>query len=1236
MSRPIDRVICRIPNLFPALLVLISLGVLPSSHHALETVRAFSILLVTPVLMPLCGLLSQKLASGGRRLFRLSVGMVVLYCAMSVLTFWAKAAGKGQAFQIFTHVGAPWFFLVAAQCHMLANGLEWLSLRTGWKKRVLYPIIVALSVLSGYIPLYRDILCSGRLTLCLPLFLIGRWMDPYALSMSLKNNRRLKPMGVGLLVLLLGLCWWKTGLILSLSNALLGTVRYAKPEAWGYGVLGGVVRLVQILGGGFVTLCLLSLTPDQKIPVLSHMGRRFYVGYFFHAPVIYLLSAWMNNGSLVIDLLRMALIVLLPLLLSTSTFQYPVRRFAMAITALLMDGDDRSREGNPAPAFWFFCLAFGMLASMYVSVLVSKGKTFIWRPDGEDLYVTIMYYTRDYILGVLNTLFTTGQFVLPQFDFSIGQGAGVLSVLHVNPFFLLAILFPKSMLEQVYGFYAIGQLFIAALAFRYFVSYLGIRKDLPVWLGALTYAFSGFCIFTAGKHIYFITYMVIGLPLLLAGCERWLQQRKWGLFVSVVVFLFLGGYYYTWMDSILMAIYLIVREIHLYRPNIKKMLADCFQLLGLYLWGFGMSMVLVLPAMSNLFSSSRAPDAGNTETRLLVNGYFAQRVLQCLFSVLPDGSNWTRLGLIGLMLTAFVVLFLRIRKREWAQLRILVVLLGLFLFIPIMGSIFNGFGYTTNRWCYGISLLCAVIFAVVFPHLHTLSEKEKSVSIIMTLLYCAATLHFNPGQETRFSVVMLVGATAAVLVANRLPSKKQAESLLALVTVFALLVNCGYFYKAFDGENADAYLKNGKGLEKYTASPEAAATDLEDELYRVELPANRNNTFCLTGGNGTSTYWSVLDGTEVNYYLDFELDSVRQVYSLWGLDERADLCAIASVKYYVGSNEAQVPYGFTEYREDFASGKTIYQNQYALPFGYTYTSFISREDYDDLTPIQRQQALLQGAVIETENEGTVAQSLDQIYPSLNERKVAWELTETDGVELENGSTFHATQRDATATLTIHGYPDCETYLCMKGLRFEGRGGEASLMVSDGQMSKKGKLYQAGGLYAFQRAGTTWNVGYHETPLTTIELKFENTGYYMVDDISVYCLPMSDYTAQVTQLGENTLQNVRETLNGGLTGSIELNETRLLAFSVPYSVGWELLVNGQPASLMRVNGMYLGTILNPGKYEVELVYHAPGIIPGAAISGVSFVALFAYGIFFWMKKHSVSSVAAKEQGLGNRQ
>lgn len=1223
MSRPIDKTLLRTANLLPFLLVFCSLGLLPSSHHSLEAVRAFSMLTVTPVLLPLCGLLSQKLSATVRRMSRQTVGFLVLYCAMSVLVFWAKAAGHGEAFQLFTKIGAPWFFLVLAECYALTEVLEWLSIRYGCKKRILYPIILGLSIFSGYLPLYRDILCLGRLTLCLPLFLMGRWMDPYTLSNILKEKHYLKALGILCVGGVFAASWLNTEQLLDLLPQLTATASYgASGKPW-YICCAGLIRGLQLFGGAVLTLSLLSLSPDRTIRPLTSIGKRFYIGYFFHAPVIYLLAAWVNNGTAAVGILRMLLAVILPLLLCNRYAQYPVRRLAMSVTALIIDNEEeRRRSDRPSPAFWLFVLCFGVLISMYASVLVGKGKTFIWKPDGEDLYLTIMYYTRDYILGVLKTFFTTGRFVLPQYDLSIGQGAGILSVLHVNPFFLLAILFPKAMLEQVYALYALGQLFLAGIAFAFFGRLLGVKRELPLWLGALTYCFSGFCIFAAGKHIYFVTYLVLGLPLLLCGCERWLQKRKWGLFVATVVFLFLGGYYYTWMDSLLMAIYLVVRELHRHRFNLKKVLPECFQLLGLYLWGFGLSMVFFLPAMSNLFGSSRAPTAESEAHSLFVTSTFARKVIFAFTNVLPDGPNWTRLGFVGLLLPMLTVLFIRLRRRDWAPLRALAIILGVSLFLPIMGSLFNGMGYTTNRWSYGIALLNSVIFAVVFPHLTSLKKGEQAAAAAVTAIYCGYVLYFNRSQQYKLSVALLMGAMVCVVIACRMTDKKLAERLLALVTVFALLVNCGYYYRWHKGENAAAYVKNGEGIAKYTSSREAAATGLEEQPYRVELSSNRNNTFCLTGGNGTSTYWSVLDGTQVSYYLDFDLDTVRQIYSLWGLDERASLCATASVKYYVGDNEEQIPYGFTEYGTDEASGMTIYQNQYALPMGYTYTNYLSRSEYEKLTPLQRQQALLQSAVIEDEDLEQV-KHMTPVRLHLTDKNPQWSLRSAKGVELTD-SGFHVTKANAVAELRFEGEPNSETYLAIDNFAYSGKAGEASVLVSAGSVSKKGKLYSEGGLYAFQRHGMTWNVGYHEEGITSLTIAFDSVGDYTFDSLSVTCLPMGDYIDSVTQLRETVLEDVHETLNGGIIGRIHTTDEKLLVLSVPWSKGWTLTVDGQEAELLQVNGMYMGTMLRAGEHSIELTYHAPGIVIGATVTGISLVGLLGYGVFWlMMRKHNKS-------------
>ena len=148
---------------------------------------------------------------------------------------------------------------------------------------------------------------------------------------------------------------------------------------------------------------------------------------------------------------------------------------------------------------------------------------------------------------------------------------------------------------------------------------------LPVLTGAVIYACSGFVIFTAAKHIYFMTFFVIYLPLILAGCERWLRQRKWGTFVVMIFLAMIGGYYYAFVNTLLMAIYLVIRQISVHKTRFKVIFKELFQLVGLYLWGFALSLVIFLPSVVGFFSSSRSDVSKSAFDLFYKVGYYTNK-----------------------------------------------------------------------------------------------------------------------------------------------------------------------------------------------------------------------------------------------------------------------------------------------------------------------------------------------------------------------------------------------------------------------------------------------------------------------------------------------------------------------------------------------------------------------------------------------------------------------------------
>jgi uncharacterized membrane protein YfhO len=390
-------------------------------------------------------------------------------------------------------------------------------------------------------------------------------------------------------------------------------------------------------------------------------------------------------------------------------------------------------------------------------------------------------------------------------------------------------------------------------------------------------------------------------------------------------------------------------------------------------------------------------------------------------------------------------------------------------------------------------------------------------------------------------------------------------------------------------------------------TPEMAAKKLKDDsFYRIEVAPTRTNRFALSGKNGTSSYWSALPGKMSDFYRNFELASVRQSYALWGLDGSTALTALASVKYDLSQDESgeSVPYGFEQTGTVKAKKNSylVYTNRYALPLGYTYSAGMTQADFLALNPVERQQAMLQCAVLEQLPEG-----LAQQQPELTLRHLDYSVTQMDGVKSKDGRTFDAAA-DGSITLEFEPVPDSETYVYLSNVKSNKR---SDLTVSSGEVSRKTSLHKQSSIHYFPREGISFNLGYSEAGRKTCKITFASKGKYSFDT-DVYALPMEDYVRHVTQRREQVLEDIRLDTDA-VSGVLTLDQPRLLVLTIPNFGGWSATVNGEPAPLLEVNTMYMGLMLDAGEYDIRLEYHMPGLQQGLMISAAAALAIIAYAI-----------------------
>ena len=69
-----------------------------------------------------------------------------------------------------------------------------------------------------------------------------------------------------------------------------------------------------------------------------------------------------------------------------------------------------------------------------------------------------------------------------------------------------------------------------------------------------------------------------------------------------------------------------------------------------------------------------------------------------------------------------------------------------------------------------------------------------------------------------------------------------------------------------------------------------------------------------------------------------------------------------------------LPYGFSKYKDYSTETNeyTIYKNDYPLSIGYTYDKYIDNEEYEKLSAIEKQQVMLEAAVLDTKNVKSLA------------------------------------------------------------------------------------------------------------------------------------------------------------------------------------------------------------------------------------------------------------------------
>ncbi|MBT9903641.1 YfhO family protein [Anaerostipes hadrus] len=889
------------------------------------------------------------------------------------------------------------------------------------------------------------------------------------------------------------------------------------------------------------------------------------------------------------------------------------------------------REKERKYCYGMYTLLFLMMSMAAFLPFFMQGKSFVWGAGVEDglsqHFSALAYYgelLREFVKNLI-----AGHPKLTMWNMSLGYGADVIATLNYyaigDPLNLLYGFIPVKYTEIMYNFMILFRMYLAGIAFILYARKMRKRTYGTV-IGALVYVFCGFCFRLGLRHPFFLNPMIY-FPLLCLGIEKIYQKQKPYLFIVMICVSAISNYYFFYMLTIFSVIYAWIRFYkYTEKDRIKNFFLTILKFGGYYVLGICMAAVILIPSVIGFLGNGRYGSGTDWRTLLIYPGKYYLMFLENFVGYGNVGSN-TNTGYLPIV--GIVVLFTLFSKRMKHKKYCLAFLGSVVaLIFPIFGYVFNGLSYANNRWAFVLSFIVALLTAEMYPRLFIMTKRQKIgigagiglyIILCMVISVSGGKMLKNPGIMA--ACIMMVVFYAAFLIFQKMEYDSRTRSA-RIVTVVLLLISVGiHGYYRFNTDQyayANEFLNQGTALKELRTENITMLKNVKDSsLYRVHAEGYRYKNYGLINDlNTISGYYSITPKCVTDTVNSYETLGMQYADKYKGLDQRIGLLSLSGVKYMtipkekkIGKDQitaADVPYGMKKVKQN--GDITLYKNPYALPFGYGYDSYITQEQYEKLNGVEREQAMLNGVVL---NEKTQKNTLNHIKNAKDKNISVTTISDND-ISSSKGKKY--------CKITVPVEKDKETYLYFKNLEYkgkikvnnkfllEGKKGTSSILVSDNDVQQKIHIQNPTNPYYFGRKDYMVKLNHHTSKSKeTVRLDFQVPGNYEYDDITLITVKKQNTFHKLENLKKYPLKNI-EYKENAFKGNFKTDKERMLCITIPYSDGWSAKVDGQNVKIYKANGMFMGILMTPGEHKIELNYMTPGLKMGVVLSLAGWIAL----------------------------
>ena len=831
-------------------------------------------------------------------------------------------------------------------------------------------------------------------------------------------------------------------------------------------------------------------------------------------------------------------------------------------------------------AFLLPCLIM-LLLCIFLKITPFGEKTFLIN-DMWGEYADYMAYFRSILSGE-NDLF---------YSFSKSLGDDLLSLLAfyvINPLNWLVCLFPPERLPLAVSILVILRYGIAGLtASVYFVK----RRNCgySALLFSTCYALMSFHIVNAENTN--LRESALLLPLVFLGLENLIENGSWRTYVLSLAGAIFLNFYSGYQICIFVCLYFLFYYFGLEkRPPFFKIL---FRFLTLSLLAAGLCAFLLIPVVMQLQNGPKTFDPSLLEMKINMpwTGLFGKFLADAydVEQFKAEGLPNLYTGLIIFLLLPLYFLNHEISVRKRRLTAALFVCFILVLQINPLNLALHGFnipGWWPYRYSFIIcfSLLCTAQES--FSHrkgLHGYAFFVTAFLSVLLIVFLGIKKYdwMTPDSLKLNSILLLV--LLFILCLRTFRRNTWLEASLFILTMIELFLNAShvlFINTAYERSNTvNAYINY------YSANQPVfdAIRNTDTSFYRTEKSHYRTaNDPMLFGYNGITHYSSTLNKNVMAFLprLGFRYYPYRFLY--WeGSDIAAD--SLLGIKYLVSEYNVAKPYP-----KLFSEGKyTVYENPYALPIMFTASEkILDADDFSGNGGFELQNRLFS---LLTGEESKVFLPAKVSGPVSNDLSTESSSSDVCWLEAEEipGSLSWNIQTESNDTLYAF-FPAENIY-------------PVSLTLNDRPYG----YYYDNFSYHILRLGSFENEEALSLTMTPLEKKVclaEQQFYY--EDLDAL-----EHAVNILRRDDTELHKIS---SSHLEGSFTASADKMLFFSIPYSEGWTIKVDGEAVPVYKVFDTFMAVHTAPGFHSVELRYLPSGLIAGSVVSVLSLVIMLVIGV-----------------------